>query len=212
MVNPEELRFICTRCGNCCTDKDTLVNITYLDILRLKVGLKLDLKEILDVIGFYIFKKNLTEGTLEKMVISPIETEKGLAFTGLLKDNLGKCYFYDKKEAKCLIYDIRPMLCRTFPFSFKKSNLMGTKSREDIQIIYTEKAKNYCPGISTDSPIIEFDHWSQIGRKTLKELEENLLFNERWNKGVRNRKISPKVNNYMSTILKTHEEKAYHHD
>ena len=98
MVNPEELRFICTRCGNCCTDKDTLVNITYLDILRLKKGLKLDLKEIIDVIGFYVFDQKLTEGALEKMVISPIETEKGLAFTGLLKNNLGDCYFYDIKK------------------------------------------------------------------------------------------------------------------
>ncbi len=102
MVKPEELRFNCTRCGNCCTDNDTLVSITYLDILRLKTGLKLDPKEILDVIGFYVFDQKLTEETLEKMVISPIETERGLAFTGLLKNNLGDCYFYDITKAKCL--------------------------------------------------------------------------------------------------------------
>ncbi|MHA2281462.1 MAG: YkgJ family cysteine cluster protein [Promethearchaeota archaeon] len=209
MVNPEELRFICTRCGNCCTDKDTLVNITYLDILRLKTGLKLDLKEILNVIGFYIFDKKLTEGTLEKMVISPVETERGLAFTGLLKNNLEECYFYNKNKSKCLIYNVRPMFCRTFPFSFHMSNALGKTPREDVNIIYTEKAKNYCPGITSDSPIIEYDYWNQIGIETLKELEKNLLFNERWNKRVKNGKVLPKVSNYISTILETNEKEVH---
>jgi Fe-S-cluster containining protein len=205
MVNPEELRFNCTRCGNCCTNKDTIVNITYLDIVRLKTGLKLDLKEILEIIGFYVFNKKLTEGTLEKMVVSPIETERGLAFTGLLKNNLGECYFYDKKKSKCLIYNIRPMLCRTFPFSFGMSNCIDNQSKGDSEIFYTEKAKNYCPGISSDSPIIKYNYWTKIGYETLKELKKNHLFNENWNKSVKNRYILPKVKNYVSTIFKISE-------
>ena len=208
MVNPEELRFKCIRCGNCCTDKDTLVNITYLDILRLKRGLKLNIEEILDVIGFYVFDNKLNEGTLEKMVTSPIETERGLAFTALLKNNSGECIFYDKKNLKCLIYTIRPMFCRTFPFSFNISNQWVNKTKENIVIIYTEKAKNYCPGINSDSPIIEYVHWGQIGRETLKELEKNLIFNKKWNKRVRNRRILPKVKNYVDTILKIAEKKV----
>jgi len=202
MLNPEELRFVCTRCGNCCTDKDTIVNITYLDILRLKTGLKLDLKETLEIMGFYVFNKKLTEGTLEKMVVSPIETERGLAFTGLLKNNLGECYFYDKEKTKCLIYNIRPMLCRTFPFSFGKSSEIGNKTKGDVKIFYTEKAKNYCPGIDPDSPIIEYDYWIKIGNETLKELETNHRFNESWNKSVKNGNVIPNVKNYISTIYK----------
>ena len=50
MKDLKKLRFACTRCGNCCTDKDTLVNLTFLDILRIKDGLKLDLKEVLDIL------------------------------------------------------------------------------------------------------------------------------------------------------------------
>ncbi len=205
MVNPEELRFNCTRCGNCCTDKDTIVNVTYLDILRLKTGLKLDQKETLEIIGFYVFNKKLTEGTLEKMVVSPIETERGLAFTGLIKNNLGACYFYDKKKSKCLIYDIRPMLCRTFPFSFGMSNCVDNQSKGDSKIFYTEKAKNYCPGIGSDSPIIKYDYWIKIGNETLKELKKNHHFNENWNKSVKNRYKLPKVKNYLSTIFNNSE-------
>ncbi len=207
MINPKELRFICTRCGNCCTDKDTLVNISYLDILRLQTGLKLELQELLDIIGFYVFDKKLTENTLKKMVVSPIETERGLAFTGLLKNNLGECFFYNKNNSKCLIYNIRPMFCRTFPFSFNISNLRGNKANENIIINYTEKAKNYCPGINSDSPIIEYDYWSQIGSETIKELEKNFHFNERWNSRVKNGKIVPNVKNYIKTILNADDKK-----
>ena len=202
MVNLEELRFDCTRCGNCCTDKDTIVNITYLDILRLKTGLNLDLKEMLEIIGFYVFNKKVTEGTLDKMVVSPIESEKGLAFTGLLKNKLGECYFYDKKKSKCLIYNIRPMLCRTFPLSFSMSSDIGNKATGDIKLLYTEKAKKYCPGIGSDSPIIRFEYWIKIGRETLKELEKNHHFNENWNKSVKNGNILPNVKHYISTIYK----------
>ncbi|MHA2036320.1 MAG: YkgJ family cysteine cluster protein [Promethearchaeota archaeon] len=205
MINPKELRFICTRCGNCCTDKDTLVNVTYLDILRMKTALKLDLKEVLNIIGFYVFDKKLTNKALEKMVISPIETERGLAFPALLKNKLGECYFYDKKKMKCLIYDIRPKLCRTFPFSF---NSMGNKVKENIRIIYTDKAKSYCPGINSDSPIIEHDFWIQIGFETLKEIEKNSQYNEKWNKRIKSGKISPNVKNYIQTILNMDEKEV----
>ncbi len=202
MINPEELKFVCTRCGNCCTDKDTLVNITYLDILRLKTGLNLDLKEMLEIIGFYVFNKKVTEETLDKMVVSPIESEKGLAFTGLLKNELGECYFYDKKKTKCLIYNIRPMLCRTFPFSFDLSSDLVNKATGDAKLFYTEKAKKYCPGIGSDSPVIKFENWIKIGRETLKELEKNHHFNENWNKSVTNGNILPNVKHYISTIYK----------
>ncbi len=207
MVNPEELRFICTRCGNCCTDKDTIVNLTYLDILRLQTGLKIDLKETLEIIGFYVFNNKLSKGTLEKMVVFPIETEKGLAFTGLLKNDLSECYFYEKKNAKCLIYQIRPMLCRTFPFSFSVSNDIKNKDIGDNEIFYTEKARLYCPGIGSDSPIIKYDYWIKIGIETLKELEKNDHFNDNWNKSVKNGKIIPNVKNYISMIYKASHDK-----
>ena len=83
----KELRFECLRCGNCCVDKNTLVNITYFDILRIKDGLSLNFEEILEILGFYIFDKTPTEEELGKMVVPPIETERGLAFTGLKKNS-----------------------------------------------------------------------------------------------------------------------------
>jgi hypothetical protein len=141
------------------------------------------------------------------MVVSPIETEKGLAFTGLLKNNLGECYFYDKKKMKCLIYQIRPMICRTFPFSFDLLNDTINKDIGDIETFYTEKAKSYCPGIGSDSPVIEYDYWIKIGIETLKLLKNNDQFNDKWNKSVNNGKVIPNVKNYISRIYKTNHNK-----
>lgn len=206
MVNLKELKFICTRCGNCCTDKDTIVNVTYLDILRLSKGLKLNLRETLDIIGFYVFGKGLTKITREQMVISPVETEKGLAFPGLLKKEHSECFFYDSKEKKCKVHKIRPMFCRTFPFTFKMSTIKENENKKEIKIFYTEKAKLYCPGIGSDAPIIKYDYWVELAKKTIKELNSNYVFNKNWNDKVKNKRITLSVKNFILTILGMNDE------
>ena len=206
MLNPKELKFVCTRCGNCCTDKNTLVNVTYLDVSRIIKGLKIDLKESLEIFGFYVYNKALNNTILKKMVISPIETEKGLAFIGLVKNNKGECCFFEKKNKKCLIYSLRPMLCNSFPFSFIQSNNEDIITKEQIGLIYTEKAKKYCPGISNDSPLIDVDYWFKVANRTLRELKDNHIFNEDWNNIVKNKRISPSAKNFIKRIMKMNED------
>jgi len=199
MEKEKEFRFECTRCGKCCTDKNTLVNLTYLDILRIKNGLNLDLKEILEIVGFYIYEIKLTTKELNRMVISPLETEKGPAFIGLIKDKKGFCNFYDDKNSKCLIYALRPMFCRTFPFSFTYSS---NEKKREIEIFYTEKGKDYCPGISTEAPIINLDDWIELGNKTIKELNKNYLLIKQWNKSVKSGNIIPSIKTFLLNIFK----------
>ena len=64
MNNTNDLRFECVHCGKCCTDLDTLVNTTYSDIIRIKNSLNLNLDEIIEILGFYIFDKNLPQWKL----------------------------------------------------------------------------------------------------------------------------------------------------
>ncbi|MFX0038357.1 MAG: YkgJ family cysteine cluster protein [Promethearchaeota archaeon] len=199
----QNLRFVCTRCGNCCTDKDTLVNLTYLDILRIKDGLKLDLEEMLDIVGFYIFDKTISEENEKRMVVSPIETERGLAFVALRKNSLGGCYFYNSINKKCLIYNIRPILCRTFPFSFR---LLDEKNNDNnIQIIYTEKGKQYCPGIKNEAPLINYEEWIKLGKKTLEELKVNHKVIKEWNKKVKRGKIIPTTKKFLNILFKLND-------
>jgi len=101
MSNTNNLRFKCVNCGKCCTDLNTLVNTTYSDILRIRNGLNLNLDEIIEILGFYVFDKKPTTKEIDKMVVPPIETEKGLAFIGLKKKSSGQCYFYNKKKKRC---------------------------------------------------------------------------------------------------------------
>lgn len=195
MVNEKQLKFVCTRSGCCCTAKNTIVNVTYQDILRIINGLGLNINEILEVIGFYIFDQTNSIGNQKRMVIFPIETEKGLAYIGLIKNSEGTCFFYDKVNKKCSIYDLRPGFCRTFPFSFRYEN------RKDLIIFYTEKAKEYCPGIGSEASNIDYDYWTNLGKIVLEDLNKNQIFIKNWNKKVNTKKILPSVKVFIKMIL-----------
>ena len=201
----KKFRFICTRCGNCCTDRNTLVNLTYSDILRIKNGLNLTLEELLQVIGFYVFETELTEEALKKLVIPPIATEKGLSFIGLLKKSTGACYFYNEKEKKCLIYELRPNFCKSFPFSFKILLNAIDKSKAKIIMFLTEKGKVYCPGIGVDAPLINEDEWIILGKKIIEDLNNNSILVEKWNDAVKKGEIKQSVRNFLLNIFKLKE-------
>jgi Fe-S-cluster containining protein len=205
MNDLKNLKFSCTKCGNCCTDKDTLVNLTYLDILRIKKGLKLDIEELIDILGFYVFNKEITDEDKDKMVIIPIQTERGLAFVGLRKNSLGECYFYNSNKKKCLIYDLRPKFCRTFPFSFGYIDEKIKDNKNKIQIIYTEKGKLYCPGINENAPLINYEDWIKLGKQTLEELNINYNIMKQWNKMVKEGKLIPTVKKFLLTILRLND-------
>jgi Fe-S-cluster containining protein len=201
MNDLKNLRFVCTRCGNCCTDKDTLVNLTYLDILKIRTGLKLDLKEVLNLLGFYIYEQKITADDRKRMVVAPIETEKGLAFVALRKNSLGGCYFYNSKENKCLVYNLRPMLCRTFPFTYDVINQNDNQFRNKLKVFFTEKGKQYCPGIGDESPLINIEEWINLGQVALEELEKNYELTKDWNDNVKKGKIIPSAKKYLLSIF-----------
>ncbi len=201
----KKLRFICTRCGNCCTDRNTLVNLTYSDILRIKNGLNLSLEELLQVIGFYVFEKEPTAEALKKLVVPPIATEKGLSFVGLLKKSSGACYFYNEKVKKCLIYELRPYFCRSFPFSFKILFNAIDKSKAKIIMSLTEKGKQYCPGIGVEAPLIDENEWINLGKKIIEDINNNSILVEKWNDAVKKGEIKQSVRNFLLNIFKLKE-------
>ena len=205
MTKTDDLKFECVHCGKCCTDVNTLVNTTYLDILRIKNGLNLTQDEIIEILGFYIFDKKPTRKEIERMVVHPIETERGLAFAGLKKKPDGECYFYNFEKKRCSIYEIRPNFCRTFPFTFRILISKEKQDDKDIKILYTEKGLQYCKGIGEESPLIERNYWIEIGRGTLRELAKNTVFIKKWNERVKNKFISPTVRNYILTIFNLDE-------
>ncbi|MEJ2248910.1 MAG: YkgJ family cysteine cluster protein [Candidatus Lokiarchaeota archaeon] len=200
-------RFECHRCGECCTDPNTLVNLTYFDIIRIKEGLKLTNNELIRILGFYVYDTEPSEEDKKKMVISPIETEKGFAYMGLLKKKNGVCYFYNEKDKKCQIYKLRPMFCRTFPFSFKLDFKENSKKEPKVRLQYTKKGLEYCSGISEDSPNINKEEWLLLGKRTFEELNENYLINKKWNDAIEEGRIKPSVKGFIVFITKIRDRR-----
>ena len=74
------LYFTCTQCGKCCSDKNTIVNLTYTDILRIQTKKNLSLEDLLRVVGYYIYENEPTKDQLKKLVVPPRRTQRGPAF------------------------------------------------------------------------------------------------------------------------------------
>lgn len=205
----KNLRFKCERCGNCCTDQNTIVNVTFSDIQRIKDALDLTLEELNHILAFYIFEEEMSEEDRKKMVVSPVETEKGLAFVGLRKKSDGSCYFYNRKSKKCRIYKARPDFCRTFPFSFEVVDEKEDTSTTNIKIKYTEKGNQYCPGIGDEAPPIDQQKWLQHGKQTIENLNKNYHIMEEWNEAVRKGEVERSAMNFLKAIMKIKEEKEF---
>ena len=196
MYKEDQITFRCIRCGNCCTDPYTIVNLSYSDVLRIKIGLDLDLNELLEVIAFYITSDYLDEKTKMKLVSPPIKTERGYSYIGLFKDEKGNCIFYDISNKKCKIYPLRPYFCRTFPFTFQ-----SREKSEELDIFVTEKGKEYCLGLIEEAPHINKSDWLKLGKKVLKDLELNFKFVRQWNLLVKNNEVKASAKDFLHLIL-----------
>ncbi len=193
-------RYQCTQCGNCCKDPGTIVNLTFTDIKRFHTILKYNIPELLASVGFYIFEISPTKQQLKQMVVPPIQTQKGPAFLGLRKDESGKCIFLSPQN-KCNIYSARPSICRTFPFHFHSTPHKTPKPNLAIEMTFTEKAKEYCPGIGAPSPIINDKKWMNAGKKAITDLLQEVILIQKWNKAVKEGTLSPVAENYLTLIL-----------
>jgi Fe-S-cluster containining protein len=195
--NLKVLRFSCTKCGKCCSDSKTFVNLTYQDILRFHKGLKMNLKELMEVVGFYTFKDANVEEFMAQMVYTPLETEQGLAYIGLIKDEDSRCVFLDDDDT-CKIHPYRPSICRSFPFTFLMSE-DGKKISGTIG--YTNKGIEYCPGITKKSPIIKKKKMGELLVQNLAEIAADGKMVEGWNAMVRTKQIPAKAGKYLAAIF-----------
>ena len=93
--------FIPTKCetceGNCCIGESGYIWITFQEIQALSEYLNLSVEE---TIQKYIKKVGYRFSLIEKRIEA---------------DNFA-CIFFDLETKRCLIYDVRPTQCRTFPF------------------------------------------------------------------------------------------------
>ncbi|MHA1646286.1 MAG: YkgJ family cysteine cluster protein [Promethearchaeota archaeon] len=200
-------RFKCQNCGHCCSDPDTIVNLTYSDIIRLHETKHYSLDQLLNKLSFYVFSQDPTPEQIKQMVFPPIHTQKGPAFIGLRKRDDGRCVFLNKQN-KCSIYRARPNLCRTFPFHYYYNNI-DSSGKSQMEMNWTVKAIDYCEGIGDPNPEINMEEWSLLGRFTLENLEKEKVLIQQWNDAVNAGKISGTAENYLRIVLNLIDKEKY---
>lgn len=88
------LRFECTRCGACCTGDPGIVRVTDAELAAISGHLKLSFEEV-----HHRYVRMDAQGF------------------GIREREDGACIFW--AEDGCLIYPVRPLQCRLYPFWFR---------------------------------------------------------------------------------------------
>ncbi len=161
--------FECTKCGACCRDESLLVTVTGSDIVRIASVLGLSSDETLKALDFYILSDGVpTPIGLER--IPSIKTEMGLAYIALKKMENDDCIFLNNDL--CMIHSVRPLVCKSFPFTFNDSDgnwSWGLSAKKEI-----------CPGLGT-GPLISEIEIEELAKTILPELRIYKEFTSEWN-------------------------------
>lgn len=106
------VRFRCHSCGHCCTEVVCLP--TPWDVIRIVRDIQVDPHKFLVFLG--------------ADEISEVEdddptwlTVRGKKYIMGLRRGAKGCFFLDKKDRTCTIYDSRPLLCRLYPFCHEET-------------------------------------------------------------------------------------------
>jgi len=138
---PKHIRFKCVRCALCCGDTKDKVR----SILLLKTEADLISKRTFKVLDKFAEK---VEG-FEPYIYQMTKTEDG------------KCVFL--KDNSCSIYEIRPLICRFYPFQLKKIR----NSR--FAFTYTDE----CTGIG-EGPQLKRDFFQRLFQKFIELMRSNV--------------------------------------
>jgi len=109
-----------------------------------------------------------------------IITHRGKIFLGLQKRD-ADCIFLE--ENSCQIYDARPLICQSFPYTFQVR-------ADQIYWGYALKAKEYCPAMTGEAKI-DKTQLESLASNILKETEEFRQMIQVWNTLAQNELINP---------------------
>ncbi|MHA1939665.1 MAG: YkgJ family cysteine cluster protein [Candidatus Thorarchaeota archaeon] len=180
-----EVHFECTQCGACCRQEGLLVTVTGHDIARLSVFLGLSASETLRALDFYVLSET-DDAPIGMRDISTVRTENGRAYAAIRKLENNECIFLS--DDLCMIHQIRPGVCKSFPFVFHEkdgSTTWGLSAMKEI-----------CPGLNT-GPEVTTGELEDVSLPVLRELSTYLEFASEWNE----KEASPTVLSLIETML-----------
>ncbi|MHA2353322.1 MAG: YkgJ family cysteine cluster protein, partial [Candidatus Thorarchaeota archaeon] len=146
-----------------------LVTVTGRDIVHISMGLTLGPSEVIRALDFYLVSGiESPEGLRDFPVVN---TEKGPAYIALKKMENGDCVFL--KDNLCMIHQIRPSVCMSFPFVF---------SNDDGNTAWGLSAmKQICPGLGS-GPEVRVSELRELAVSVLEDLTLHNDFAKEWNR------------------------------
>ena len=165
----ETIGFECTRCGACCkaTEDETHTATVFPDEVR-----EIQRREDYD---WRDVARPMPYG------LSPGENGPvGETFEWALQtDDCGDCTFYDGEESVCTVYEDRPLICRTYPFSVA---LGGTSQPMGEAVDHEGVVRAHeCEGLGRDITRSEAeDLAATLKARAVRELEEAIAVRDRY--------------------------------
>jgi Fe-S-cluster containining protein len=125
--------------------------------------------ELLRALDFYVLQENeeVPDGLSR---IPAVNTEHGPAYIALRKMENGECVFLSGNL--CMVHEIRPGVCRSFPFVFQETRGSSTWGLSAM--------KEICPGLG-DGPEVTTKELEATSLLVLRELKDYREFAEEWN-------------------------------
>jgi len=185
------LKFECKKCGLCCREKNFIITLTHLDVLRIYYQLKLSsINELLEVVAFFEVDINNKE-LLKRIIYPPILLNGKYYILGLNKNKDNSCVYL--KDNKCKIYNVRPNICKIFPFTF---NIESNKLKIQINLIAKEK----CQGLNKGQ-LVDLKYLKRLWKQIMDEKAEYNKLIELWNNLVINKILDSNPVMFLNFIL-----------
>ena len=118
-MGKETVRFRCHHCKHCCTEVVCLP--TPWDVIRIAKATGKHPRRFIE----FLDPDEITG--VKKSDPTWLECEDGRYIMAVYRGKKG-CYFFDKKTRLCTIYDVRPLLCRLYPFNLHETKKGKFKS------------------------------------------------------------------------------------
>ena len=146
-----------------------LITVTGHDIVRISTALGLSPEETMRALDFYVLDK-LNIIPVGLMEIPSPKTERGPTFIALKKMENGDCIFL--KDDKCMIHTLRPIVCQSFPFVFRRN--------EHVRSWGLSAMKHICPGLGI-GPRVSQQEIEDLSVLVLENMQIYREFVDEWN-------------------------------
>jgi Fe-S-cluster containining protein len=140
---------------------------------------------MLRALDFYVMPE-IDEAPIGMRDIPAVHTEHGAAYAAIRKLETNDCIFLS--DDLCMIHQIRPGVCKSFPFVFHEKDGTTTWGLSAM--------KEICPGLDS-GPEITSGELEDISSSVLRELSIYRQFASEWNEEEEN----PTALSLIETIL-----------